>query len=72
MVLPLAPAIVPAAKDDARAFCRTLGKALVVGAQERLEIEQDEIAYFQHEDGVGGWTLVFYGLRPAAQGIWNN
>jgi ATP-dependent helicase YprA (DUF1998 family) len=68
LVFPLAPAIVPGAKDDARAFCRTLGKALVVGAQERLEIEQDEIAYFQHEDGAGGWTLVFYETAPGGAG----
>jgi very-short-patch-repair endonuclease len=68
LVFPLAPAIVPEAKDDAKAFCRTLGKALVVGAQERLEIEQDEIAYFQHEDGVGGWTLVFYETAPGGAG----
>jgi hypothetical protein len=40
----------------------------VDGAQERLEIEQDEIAYFQHEDGAGGWTLVFYETAPGGAG----
>jgi very-short-patch-repair endonuclease len=40
----------------------------VVGAQERLEIEQDEIAYFQHPDGVGGWMMVFYETAPGGAG----
>jgi very-short-patch-repair endonuclease len=68
LIFPLAPGIVPYDSDDAKAFCRTLGKALVVGAQERLEIEQDEIAYFQHPDGAGGWTLVFYETAPGGAG----
>jgi very-short-patch-repair endonuclease len=68
LILPLAPGIVPQDNDDAKAFCRTLGKALVVGAQERLEIEQDEIAYFQHPDGAGGWTMVFYETAPGGAG----
>jgi Domain of unknown function (DUF1998) len=67
LVFPLAPGITPPENDDAKAFCRTLGKALVVGAQ-RLEIEQDEIAYFQHPDGAGGWTLVFYETAPGGAG----
>ncbi|MBI4529878.1 MAG: DEAD/DEAH box helicase [Deltaproteobacteria bacterium] len=68
LVFPLAPGITPREDDDAKAFCRTLGKALVVGAQEQLEIEQDEIAYFQHPDGAGGWTLVFYETAPGGAG----
>lgn len=68
LLFPLAPGITPEGNDEARAFCRTLGKALVVGAQERLEIEQDEIAYFQHPDGAGGWTLVFYETAPGGAG----
>jgi very-short-patch-repair endonuclease len=68
LTFPLAPGLAPQEEDDAMAFCRTLGKALVVGAQERLEIEQDEIAYFQHPDGDGGWTLVFYETAPGGAG----
>ncbi|HXF94288.1 MAG TPA: DEAD/DEAH box helicase [Nitrospiraceae bacterium] len=68
LIVPLAPGLAPTSHDDAEAFCRTLGKALVVGAQERLEIEQDEIAYFQHPDGAGGWTLVFYETAPGGAG----
>jgi len=68
LIFPLAPGIAPQDNEDAKAFCRTLGKALVVGAQERLEIEQDEIAYFQHPDGAGGWTLVFYETAPGGAG----
>ncbi len=68
LLFPLVPGIAPGDKDEAIAFCRTLGKALVVGAQERLEIEQDEIAYFQHPDGAGGWTLVFYETAPGGAG----
>lgn len=68
LIFPLAPELTPTSHDDAEAFCRTLGKALVVGAQERLEIEQDEIAYFQHPDGAGGWTLVFYETAPGGAG----
>ncbi|MEW6246510.1 MAG: DEAD/DEAH box helicase [Nitrospirota bacterium] len=68
LLFPLIPGIAPADNDEAIAFCRTLGKALVVGAQERLEIEQDEIAYFQHPDGAGGWTLVFYETAPGGAG----
>jgi len=68
LVLPVPAGIAPADKDEGRAFCRTLGKALVVGAQEVLEIEADEIAYFQHPDGAGGWTLVFYETAPGGAG----
>lgn len=68
LIFPLAPELTPTSHDDAEAFCRTLGKALVVGAQERLEIEQDEIAYFQHPDGAGGWILVFYETAPGGAG----
>ena len=68
LVLPVSEGIVPADKDEGKAFCRTLGKTLVVGAQEVLEIEADEIAYFQHPDGAGGWTLVFYETAPGGAG----
>ncbi len=68
LVVPVPAGIAPEDKDEGRAFCRTLGKALVVGAQEVLEIEADEIAYFQHPDGAGGWTLVFYETAPGGAG----
>jgi len=68
LVLPIPAGIAPTDKDVGRAFCRTLGKALVVGAQEVLEIEADEVAYFQHPDGAGGWTLVFYETAPGGAG----
>jgi very-short-patch-repair endonuclease len=68
LIFPLTPGIVPQDNEVAKGFCRTLGKALVVGAQERLEIEQDEIAYFQHPDGAGSWTVVFYETAPGGAG----
>jgi hypothetical protein len=67
-VFPVPARLVPPDEDDARAFCRTLGKALVVGAQEVLEVEADEIAYFSHKDGAGGWTLAFYETAPGGAG----
>jgi very-short-patch-repair endonuclease len=68
LVLSIPAGVAPPGKDEAKAFCRTLGQALVVGAQELLEIEPDEIAYFQHADGSGGWTLVFYETAPGGAG----
>jgi ATP-dependent helicase YprA (DUF1998 family)/very-short-patch-repair endonuclease len=68
LVFPITVSLVPSDAEEARAFCRTLGKALVAGAQEVLEIEADEIAYFQHPDGAGGWTLVFYETAPGGAG----
>ena len=67
-MFPIAASLVPDVAEEARAFCRTLGKALVSGAQEVLEIEADEIAYFQHPDGAGGWNLVFYETAPGGAG----
>ncbi|MGQ0654730.1 MAG: DEAD/DEAH box helicase [Betaproteobacteria bacterium] len=60
--------LAPRDEEEGKAFCRTLGKALVVGAQEILEVEQDEIAYFSHPDGAGGWMLVFYETAPGGAG----
>jgi hypothetical protein len=68
LVLSIPAEVAPPDKDAAKSFCRTLGRALVVGAQEVLEIEPDEIAYFQHADGDGGWTLVFYETAPGGAG----
>lgn len=68
LVFPVPARLSPADEDEAKAFCRTLGKALVVGAQEVLEIEADEIAYFAHKDGAGGWTLMFYETAPGGAG----
>lgn len=68
LVLAVPAPLVPDDDVQAKAFCRTLGKALVVGAQEMLEIEADEIAYFHHPDGAGGWTLTFYETAPGGAG----
>jgi hypothetical protein len=68
LVFPLPAGLAPSEEEQANAYCRTLGKALVVGAQELLEIEADEIAYFSHKDGAGGWTLVFYETAPGGAG----
>ncbi|MBI3916308.1 MAG: DEAD/DEAH box helicase [Betaproteobacteria bacterium] len=68
LVFPVPARLAPPDEDDAKAFCRTLGKALVSGAQEVLEIEADEIAYFSHKDGAGGWTLLFYETAPGGAG----
>lgn len=68
LVMPVPARLAPLDDDEAKAFCRTLGKALVVGAQEVLEIEADEIAYFAHKDGTGGWALVFYETAPGGAG----
>jgi ATP-dependent helicase YprA (DUF1998 family) len=68
LVFPVPARLAPSGDEEAKAFCRTLGKALVVGAQEVLEIEADEIAYFAHKDGAGGWTLAFYETAPGGAG----
>jgi ATP-dependent helicase YprA (DUF1998 family) len=41
---------------------------MVVGAQEALELDADEIAYFSYKDGAGGWTLVLYETAPGGAG----
>lgn len=68
LVLPIPAGLVLGDEKMANAFCRTLGKALVVGAQEALEIEADEIAYFTHKNGHGGWTVVLYETAPGGAG----
>jgi ATP-dependent helicase YprA (DUF1998 family) len=68
LILPVPSQLAPNDEEQGRAFCRTLGKALVVGAQELLEIEPDEITYFTHPDGAGGWSLVFYETAPGGAG----
>src|SRR5262249_26565096 len=68
LTLPIASHLIPHDEVASKAFIRTLGQALVAGAQELLEIEADEIAYFVHKDGVGGWTLQFYETAPGGAG----
>lgn len=68
LILPVVRRLIPHGEVETKAFCRTLGKALVVGAQEMLEIEPDEVAYFQHGDGSGGKSLVFYETAPGGAG----
>lgn len=68
LTVPLSARVVPNGEQEARVFCRTLGKSLVIGAQELLEIEPDEIAYFHQSDGNGGITLVFYETAAGGAG----
>lgn len=68
LILPLISAWIPQDEHVAKAFCRTLGKALVVGAQEMLEIEPDEIAYFHYGTNQAGRNLVFYETAPGGAG----
>lgn len=68
LVVPVPARLAPNDENEAKAFCRTFGKAMVIGAQELLEIEADEIAYFAHKDGAGGWTLAFYETAPGGAG----
>lgn len=68
LVLPVSSRLCPPDEEQSKAFSRTLGKALVVGAQEVLEIEADEIAYFAQKDGAGGWNIVFYETSPGGAG----
>ncbi len=49
-------------------FLRTLGSALVNGAVELLELEQDEIAHFHQGSNETGWSLVLYETIPGGAG----
>ncbi len=68
LILPVAPGWMPPDAQAAKPFCKTLGKALVVGAQEMLEIEPDEIAYFHFGGAASGWNLVLYETAPGGAG----
>lgn len=68
LVVPVPSAYLPADESDQESFARTLGKALVVGAQEVLEIEPDEVAYMAHRDGTDGWSVALYETAPGGAG----
>jgi len=53
---------------DSEGFARTLGTALVAGASELLEVESDEIAFFDHPAGSSGRELIFYETAPGGAG----
>lgn len=68
LVVPIPAAHVPGDEQAQESFVRTLGKALVVGAQELLEIEPDEVAFMAHRDGGDGWSIALYETSPGGAG----
>ena len=68
LVVPVPRAYLPPDSEAEESFVRTLGKGLVVGAQELLEIEPDEIAFMAHKDGASGWTISLYETSPGGAG----
>ena len=66
LVLPVPKRLI--SDDEAEAFCRTLGTALVGGAAELLELESDEIAFFHHPEPGAGATITFYETVPGGAG----
>jgi len=68
LTLPVASSLVATEGENAQKFARTLGKALVAGAQELLELEPDELAYMTHKAADGGWLLTFYETAPGGAG----
>lgn len=68
LTLPIASTLAAVGDENAQRFARTLGKALVVGAQELLELEPDELAYMAHRADDGGWLLTFYETSPGGAG----
>lgn len=68
LIVPVPARYLPGDAPEQESFARTLGKALVVGAQEFLEIEPDEIAYMVHRDGADGWSVALYETSPGGAG----
>ncbi len=68
LVVPIPRAYLPTDEHAQENFVRTLGKALVVGAQELLETEPDEIAFMAHRDGGDGWSIALYETSPGGAG----
>lgn len=66
LVLPVPKRLIP--DNQTEAFCRTLGTALVAGAAELLELESDEIAFFQHPEPGAGAIITFYETVPGGAG----
>lgn len=55
-------------ETEAKRFARTLGKALVVGAEELLELEPDELAYMTHVAPDGGCQVTLYETAAGGAG----
>jgi hypothetical protein len=68
LVVPVPTRYLPPSPDAQEDFVRTFGKALVVGAQELLEIEPDEITYMAHRNGTDGWSIALYETTPGGAG----
>ena len=68
LVVPVPSIYLPLAPHLQENLIRTLGKALVAGAQEFLEIEPDEIAFMAHRDGAEGWSIALYETSPGGAG----
>lgn len=71
LAVPVPAAYLPPADELHESFVRTLGKALVAGAQEFLEIEPDEITFMAHRDGADGWSIALYETSPGGAGYLN-
>lgn len=71
LAVPVPAAYLPPAEELHESFVRTLGKALVAGAQEFLEIEPDEITFMAHRDGTDGWSIALYETSPGGAGYLN-
>ncbi len=70
LVMPIAPALIP--KGSEESFVTTLGSVFLAGATEILEVEPDEIAFFKHPTGTGGYEIVFYETIPGGAGYLRN
>lgn len=68
LVVPIPHTYLPPDGQTQENLVRTLGKALVVGAQELLEIEPDEVAFMAHRDGADGWSIALYETSPGGAG----
>ena len=66
LIIPVPASLVPQAQHDA--FSVTLGKALVAGAVELLELEPEEIAFFHHRTPSNGTALILYETAPGGAG----
>jgi hypothetical protein len=68
LVVPVPAAYLPRDGDCDENFVRALGRALVTGAHELLEIEPDEIAFMSHRSGDAGWSIALYETSPGGAG----
>jgi ATP-dependent helicase YprA (DUF1998 family)/very-short-patch-repair endonuclease len=66
LIIPVPASLVPQTQHDA--FSVTLGKALVAGAVELLELEPEEIAFFHHRTPSNGTELILYETAPGGAG----